>query len=508
MAVALSVASTAFAKLDENQLNVFGLDPKFTGAAADDLEKAWKSLQEGNGDRAFELLEAAKAKSKSLPPARVLLARMLFATNQAQLTNLARQTLEKAAADSEDNKSPEVPLLFGNLAVAEGRLSDAELQYQKALSLAPGVFSPNPKDPALQRFTRQVYQGLTSVYELRQDWAKAKSSALLWLEAAGDDKKQEAQAEQRLGRAAFFSDDREAARDHFEKAYEFDSSIEYPLVSLGLLAAQQSDEDKKPTAEEYFKEAIDAAEGGKVKDNKAKAAIEAQVSQWMLLNGKTEDAAKHALAAVNADPESDAFKRLSGLVALYQGNYSEAERLFADMYNRNPADFFASNNLALALIEAKGTDEKAKHDRAVSIAEVNARANPRSVEAAATLGWIYYKMGRSAEAEQALRAAISVGQASSDTAYYLANVLIQQNRFDEAIKVLQQAIGVNGPFAHRKDAEDLLKRYRPDIDISKLKPEKTPAKPTASSSGSTGSDDKGEAKDDKEKKSSKAPPAK
>jgi lipopolysaccharide biosynthesis regulator YciM len=487
------------AKLDENQLNVFGLDPKYNGKGSEELEKAWKSLQEGNGDRAFELLKNAKSEDKALPPARVLLARMLFAANQPQLINLARQTLEKAAADPDDSKSPEVPLLFGNLAVAEGRLSDAELQYTKALSQAPMVFSPNPKDPAFQRFQRQVYAGLTSVYEARQDWLKAKQSAMSWLEAAQNDKSQQAAAESRLGRSAFLSGDREAARDHFEKAYGDDSKIEYPLISLGLMASQANEPDKKPTAEEYFDEALAAADSGKVKDSKTVAAIHAQVSQWMLLNSKTEEAAKQAVKAMNADPNSDAFKRLCGLIALYQKNYPEAERLFSEMYNKNPADFGASNSLALALIEDNGKDATAKHDRAVSIAEVNARANPRSVEAAATLGWIYFKQKRMAEAEQALKAALSVGQASSDTAYYYANVLIAANRFDDAIKVLQQALAVTGPFAHRRDAEELLHRYRPDIDIQSLKQEKVSATTSGKSSSST---------TDEEEKSESSKPSK
>jgi hypothetical protein len=48
-------------------------------------------------------------------------------------------------------------------------------------------------------------------------------------------------------------------------------------------------------------------------------------------------------------------------------------------------------------------------------------------------------------------------QTTSDIAYYLARVLAEKGRNDDARKLLQSAIGLPGAFAHRKDAEALLK---------------------------------------------------
>src|SRR3569833_2032699 len=169
-----------------------------------------------------------------------------------------------------------------------------------------------------------------------------------------------------------------------------------------------------------------------------------------------------------------------GILALYQKDYAGAEKLFGEMYNANAGDFFASNNLALALIEAEPVDDtekgkadaKAKHDRAVGLAEVNVRAFPRSADAIATLGWIYFKQNRLDEAQQALSQAIqgTNGQATPSTAYYLANVFTKRNRLDDAVKVLVQALQFQGPFPYRKEAELMLKRYRPDMDLDELKP--------------------------------------
>ena len=49
------------------------------------------------------------------------------------------------------------------------------------------------------------------------------------------------------------------------------------------------------------------------------------------------------------------------------------------------------------------SQDKDKKNRAVQLAEINARQYPRSAAALSTLGWVYYRMGRAADAEQALR---------------------------------------------------------------------------------------------------------
>lgn len=80
-----------------------------------------------------------------------------------------------------------------------------------------------------------------------------------------------------------------------------------------------------------------------------------------------------------------------------------------------------------ALVEQTDADKRL---RALQLAEINARQYPRLAEALATLGWVYFKFGRLAEAEQALQTATSSGQSSSETAYYLARVLDARGQRD------------------------------------------------------------------------------
>ncbi len=121
------------------------------------------------------------------------------------------------------------------------------------------------------------------------------------------------------------------------------------------------------------------------------------------------------------------------------------------MLDLNFGDFFATNQLALVL-----TEQKAKLQRAMQYAEVNARSYPRSAEAAATYGWVNYKSGKLDEAERILGAATSSGQASADTAYYLAKVLYDRAKYTEAQEILKKALDNKGVFVNRKDAEDFM----------------------------------------------------
>ena len=64
-------------------------------------------------------------------------AKLAFLSNQAALV---RPALERAVA--EDAGHPEVFILFGNLALAEGRLTDASVHLEKATALASNGAGP------------------------------------------------------------------------------------------------------------------------------------------------------------------------------------------------------------------------------------------------------------------------------------------------------------------------------------------------------------------------------
>jgi len=92
----------------------------------------------------------------------------------------------------------------------------------------------------------------------------------------------------------------------------------------------------------------------------------------------------------------------------------------------------------------------------VQLAEVNVRQFPNNAEAAATLGWLYLKSGRVEDAGRALQAASNSGTLTADTAYYLANFLVERDKQAEAIGLLRSALESPGRFFFRDDAQKML----------------------------------------------------
>ena len=146
---------------------------------------------------------------------------------------------------------------------------------------------------------------------------------------------------------------------------------------------------------------------------------------------------------------------LRGLIARHMKEYERAEGHFLAILEASPGDREAGNQLALALVEQA---DPGKRQRALELAEEALRRQPDSAAAQATLGWVYYRLGRVDDAERTLRASVSSGRFSCDTAYYLAHVLSDRGRLNEARGLLESALRARGRFTHRKEAVAWLER--------------------------------------------------
>ena len=123
------------------------------------------------------------------------------------------------------------------------------------------------------------------------------------------------------------------------------------------------------------------------------------------------------------------------MIAWYLRDLAGAEKLLEPLHRDAPGDPVSANLLALALIEQ---EDAAKQSRGLQLAEVNAIQFPRSHDATTTLGWALYRAGRVDEAEQKLRSAIAGGM-TPDVAYFLARVLADKGKTDDARGLLQRA---------------------------------------------------------------------
>lgn len=401
-------------------------DPK---KAAPEEEKAAEFLRAGKLDDALNELRKAARANPQAPPARLRLAEMLLQAGQPQP---ARVQVETAAA--EDPRNPGLFLANASMALRDGRLTDTVLSCQAALAL-----SADPRWDADQRakFAREARFGMAAAFEARRDWASAKEQMTAVLNGNPKD----ALARQKLAAATFWLGGPEQAFAELEAARRDDPAADLPELRMSQLWAAK-DEGK---AEEWLKKAVTAHP----KDPKALRGY----AGWLLDNGRADAAQLYVDAVAQLDPKGRDTLAVRGLAARYRKDFAAAESLFEGLVREYPNDAFAAWNLALVLAESADPDHRR---RAVDLAEAEARKNPRGAEGYSVLGWCYYKAGRPDDAEKALSTAASGGQVRPDTAYFLARVLADRGKTEEAHRIVKDAVNARGPFPFRADAQALL----------------------------------------------------
>ena len=396
-----------------------------------ELESALTKAREGRVDEALGLIKQKAVKHPEWPPPQVILARILFSINQGAA---ARRALEQAAVEAGDH--PDVYLNLGATALGDGRFSDAQLNFEKALSLIPRDRLDTEKTKISRR---EVLAGLAAVSETREDWKSTQERLARWLEL----EPKNGQIRQRLGRALFRLGRFDDAFAAFKQAALDTPELEPASVSMAWLYGQQGDQKK---AEEWF----DHAQKAEPKS----ARVRLSHAAWLLDRGRPALARTEIDQAKKLDPDLKDAEKVRALVSWYLRDLAGAEAILEPMHHDAPADSVVANLLALTLIEQ---DDKAKQSRGLQLADVNAQQFPRSPEIQATLGWALYRAGRLEPAEQKLRAAVAGGRTTPDIVYFLARVLADKGHTDDARKLLQSATNSTGAFAHRDAAATLLK---------------------------------------------------
>jgi tetratricopeptide (TPR) repeat protein len=401
-------------------------------------------------DGTMQLLEAAVKKNPDLPPAYVLLAQIYGQANMAQGV---LQALETGIQKNPDD--PEAYVILAQLALHDRRVTEAELLLGKASTLLPKL-DKNPKRKEV--LAPAVVSGQAQVYQAREDWATAKKYLDQWLKL--DPKN--SQALQQLASVLFKQKDVDGALAKLKEAKAADAKVLTPEAILALYYQQSGGDtdkekkDSKDNAKKWMAAAL----------TKAPDDLDTQLyaAQLSLANGQLEDAQNRAAAALRINPGSLDAKKIRGVVALFQKDYSAAERYFESAHLKSPDDFAAKNNLALALAEQK---DESKKRSALGYATDNVQQYQKtanSVEAASTYGWVLYKSNKLDDADKALQAAIqaSGGNPPQDTAYYAARVASEKNRKEEAKTLLKYALKNPTPFTMRPEAAALLEELNKD----------------------------------------------
>jgi len=396
-------------------------------------------------DKARNTFKEARLANKELPPEEILMTRMLIAARQPQL---ARAELEQCVRTNEAD--PEPYLYFAEAAITEGRITDAAaviaLCFPKLQAYKDNLYRKN-------NLVKRYFSINAAVAESRKQWDEAKKSLEEWIKL--DPKA--AIAHQRLARVLFQSNSKDPnIMKELETAAALEKSLPSPNISMAQLFESLNDSAGREAATKYVEAAVAEKVDANNKDRVLKSFLTA--TQFAVATNRLQDAVKYADGALKIDPNSLDAQLTRGTIARMTRDYKTAEAQLDALYAKNPINFAVSNNLALVLAEQA---EPAKKERALQLAMLNFNNNKQNqqlaVEAAATLGWTYYKAGKLAEAEQALQAVIQSNQLTPDSAFYVAKVLSDRGRNADALNIVNVALQTP-VFFNRVEAEALQKK--------------------------------------------------
>lgn len=432
-------------------LPVFAADPP-KPAAPTELEQAQELFKANKVQEALDKLAKAGKTNPNLSPPKVQVAQWFF---QGGNVPAARQFVEQAIA--EDLKHPEGYILNAQFAFAEGRPTDATLNLKVALELSNDArWDADQK----KRFGRVAREGLVETCSARGDHAAAKEYAIELLNA--DPKN--GMLRSRLATIVFRLDKPAEAEKEFTQAFADDPTIDPPELQLAFLWQQRANGEPDAAKQTALLEKVEEWLKKAVSNHPKNAKPAREYGLWLLNAGKTEAAGPYIESASKLDATGKETTVAKAIWLLHKKDPAAAEPLLEGVYKDAPGDLNALSFLCLCLSESG--DEK-KKKRAVDLADTLVRQNPKSPAGFAVLGWCQYKMGRADDAERALNTVLSSGQISYDTAYFIARLLADKQKFEDAQKLLTGAVNApHGMFLYRADAKAFL------AEVTKKVPEK------------------------------------
>lgn len=134
------------------------------------------------------------------------------------------------------------------------------------------------------------------------------------------------------------------------------------------------------------------------------------------------------------------------------GDYRQSADLYEEVLIQQPDNLLAANNLAMLYVEPLASNENIA--RAYDLAhDFQFSGNPALLD---TLGWVYHKMGHSANAIAMLRSAVDSDESNPIYHYHLAMAYLKNDNLELARQTLQTALQGETNFVGREQAQALL----------------------------------------------------
>ncbi len=247
-----------------------------------------------------------------------------------------------------------------------------------------------------------------------------------------------------LGQLYFRLNQPDAALVELAKAGELSPQVAAPFIVRARVQIQQ----KRPLdALKECEEALRREPG-----NRIAFELMADVYNATAMDRAALDYYQRAVKSPDADVGS--WTKL-GMFHQSRGRTAEADAAYAMALGLKPDSALVLNNrAALSLVTGRG------YPQATLWAREAVKLKPGNADFLDTLGELLLKQGDLEGARAALESAVAVAGYPS-VKFHLAQTLHALGRPAPATELLREALGVNGPFAERVEAEELLKQIAP-----------------------------------------------
>lgn len=394
--------------------------------AADRHELGRILYRQGRVDEAVQQWTQASERDANLAPAQVAIVQELRIRGELDAAEKELATVASNLPNSTPVQGAHVQLEQGQLALVRGDAAAAEAAFVRALELAPDLYITNFMQARFLDLTKRpaeaekLFRRATELDPKRaegwvflaarlfDDGNIEQSLAMLQQAEACDPSEQI--AEVRLAELYRVSNDLVGARHWLQAALSRQPQNVYVLYRLGEIAA-------------YFK-----------RDNEAREHFQA------------------SLQITEALPTIIAL----GQLAQRQGNLPEALRLYRRAVEIEPTDFIANNNLAMTLVQARGSA-----DEALACAAAARKAHPSS-HAENTYGCALWLAGRNEEARNVLRPTLKQLPADPWTRFVYGSVLHALGEHAEAKMHLEGCLLLDADFPRRLEVQQLLAKLSAD----------------------------------------------
>jgi len=165
--------------------------------------------------------------------------------------------------------------------------------------------------------------------------------------------------------------------------------------------------------------------------------------------GRQGDADALLLKRLKKFPKDVKLRLHLALAYMKQRKYEQAVSQYNTVLSNTPKDVVALNNLAWAYFQLRD-------DRALSVAEHAYKVNPKSAQAADTLGWILVKFGHLKRGLSILKTANAALPGSPTIAYHYAAALAKAGDKAQARKQLEALLKKAKAFPELEEAKKLL----------------------------------------------------